>query len=86
MAIKEKWNDPVKKDDLIEIAQIINSLRYLSGDMLDDYFNCYKNPLCDVNDRMAIVWNFKRYGAYMTLLDDGILRVEAELKKLDITI
>lgn len=83
---KKDWIDPVEKDDLIGIAQIINSLKYLCGDMLDKYFWRYKDPCANKEESMAIAWDFKRYGAYMSVIDAGVTKIETELEKYGITI
>lgn len=75
----------INKDDLTEVAVIVNSLRYLSGDMLEGYFYCY-NPMNDNNDLLRCGYGYNRYRAYMDLIDDGIFRIEEELKKYGITI
>lgn len=83
---KKDWNDPVEKDDLVTIAQIINSLKYLCGDMLDKYFWRYKDPCANKEESMAIAWDFKRYGAYMSVIDAGVAKIETELERLNIHI
>ena len=35
---------------------------------------------------MAIARDFKRYGAYMSVIDAGVAKIETELKRLNITL
>lgn len=75
----------IDKDDLIGVAMIVNSLRYLSEDMLEGYFYCY-NPTNNNDDLIRCGYDYNRYRAYMDLIDNGILRIEKELKRYGITI
>ena len=84
-AEKQNWIDPIEKDDLIGIATIINSLIYISGDILEDYF--YKlDPRRDKDNILFLPGQHERYRAYMDVVFSGIHEVGKILTENGITV
>ncbi|MCM1509081.1 MAG: hypothetical protein NC177_18375 [Ruminococcus flavefaciens] len=75
----------IDKDELAEVAVTINSLRYLCGDVVDEFFHKF-NPAKSNEDLLYIGHCFSKYSAYMDLIDDSIRKVESQLTECGITI
>lgn len=79
------WIDPIEKDELIEIAIIVNYLRYISGDMLIDFFYQY-NPDKSKEDEKYCIYYHNRYRAFAEIITSGIKQIDDFLIQHDITI
>lgn len=80
----QEYINPIEKDELTGIAELINDLEYLSGDILDKYFYSY-NPTKSKEDLCAVGYDFERNRAYMDLIFRSICQISKELKQLGIS-
>ncbi len=80
----QQYINPIEKDELTGIAELINDLEYLSGDILDNYFYSY-NPTENKEDLCAVGYDFARNRAYMDLIFRSICQISKELKQLGIS-
>lgn len=82
---KKNWIDPIEKDDLVEIAIIVNYLRYISGDMLVDFFYQYNPDKCKDDEKYCIFYH-NRYRALAEIITSGIKQIDDFLIQHNITI